>query len=282
MKNLKSIRTILLLSILTLCFAQCQVRPSAVLDRERMKAVTRDMLLTDAYLMERNLSDSAAALYYESVLAKHNVPRAKYDSSLVWYGENSPILTSIYDELLSEFRASVALLDSAYVDSMSMFLVRYVAPTSEWVGNSRVIVHPAQKYVSWRVSLPSASYVNGDTIDLSFRLVPGLRAEEKLIGRLFVLDSMRYHVLTIVDSIGSLYSGNGRMQFVLPSALPAQKTLEFQLVYINRSSAARVPLLLDSITIGKRVPPPIPSAPADELSPEIPAIETSTPDSNVN
>lgn len=232
-----------------------------VLDRDKMKAVTRDMLLTDAYLLDKNVDDSVATLYYESVLAKHKISRAKYDSSLVWYGENAPVYMAIYQELLTEFQASTNLLDSAYVDSLEMDKIKYVHPQSDWTENSRILIYPHRKLASWRVNLRSGEYLPGDTVDLRVHLLPGLRDGEQLVSRLFVLDSALYRVATLTDTITSASPGKKFMRFVLPSFMPEMRALGVQLVYINRSSTRFTPLLMDSIVLGKRLP----LVPSEEL-----------------
>lgn len=238
-----------------LCFTQCQVRPGAVLSRERMKEVTRDMLMTDAYLMEKNVDDSVATYYYESVLQKHHISRAKYDSSLVWYSKHSPLLNSIYDELLSEFETSTNLLDTAYMDSVSLYTARYQKPESDWTLRSRIRIMPSRRYRAWSIEMPSSNYAGGDTVELSVRTVPELRVGELLISRLFVQDSARYHVVILRDSLSHSLPGKHRFRFILPDSLPDGYSLSLQMMYINRALRKLSPLLLDSITLNKRMPP---------------------------
>jgi len=86
--------------------ASCNKAPDRVLPEKKMKDVVIDMRLVEMMInwnKQAYSSDSAhKAALYASVLEKHHVTQAVYDSSLVWYGENLDVLLQVYDKALHE------------------------------------------------------------------------------------------------------------------------------------------------------------------------------------
>lgn len=93
-----------------------------------MAEVTKDMLLTEAYLQQNYLPDSVSVLYYESILDKHGISRARYDSSLVWYSENSYRLADIYALIAEDLTERKNLVDTFLSDSLHRYRLRFERP----------------------------------------------------------------------------------------------------------------------------------------------------------
>ncbi len=59
-----------------------------------------DAVLTEKGLYDRKLKDSTES-YYNYILVKHNMSRAKFDSSLLYYGKNTQHLNEMYDQVIA-------------------------------------------------------------------------------------------------------------------------------------------------------------------------------------
>ena len=59
-----------------------------------------DAVLTEKGLYDRKLKDSTES-YYNYILVKHNISRAKFDSSLLYYGKNTDHLNEMYDQVIA-------------------------------------------------------------------------------------------------------------------------------------------------------------------------------------
>lgn len=263
------------LLLLTLLLVQCHVRPSNVLSREKMRDVLRDMTLTETYLDTQYTPDSIRVLHYESVFKKHHISRADYDSSLVWYAKNTPILNGIYAELMTEFQATATALDSALVDSTRLFRIRYQAPQSLWTNSSRIVIPSERRLFMLTQDLSSTdtALAGGDTLDLSLHLTP-LDSLQDLHFALFAKDSagqIAHRERQIVPHGRQGYTH----AFVLPDSLPEKASLLLQLLYLSRRDTTRTtypPVYLDSLTLLSREPIELPtdslttSAPSDSSS----------------
>ena len=86
--------------VLSGCF-----RPKGVLSQNEMTEVLVDMHKTDALLAEKNISYSQYSLkapYYNYIFKKHNITKAEFDSSLVWYTKNPKKFDNMYDEVIKK------------------------------------------------------------------------------------------------------------------------------------------------------------------------------------
>lgn len=259
------------LLLLVLLLVQCHVRPSNVLSREKMRDVLRDMTLTETYLDGQYTPDSIRVLHYESVFKKHHISRADYDSSLVWYAKNTPILNGIYSELMTEFQNNATALDSALVDSTRLFRIRYEAPQSLWTNSSRIVIPSEHRLfmLTQYMSSTDTSLAGGDTLDLSLHLTP-LDSLQELHFALFAKDSagqIAHRERQIVPCGKQGYTH----AFALPDSLPEKASLLLQLLYLSRRDTTRrayPPVLLDSITLLRREPVELPTDSLTTTAPE--------------
>jgi len=93
--------------------ASCNKAPSEVLSEKKMKDVVIDMRLAEMMINwdKQTYPDSAhKAALYASVLEKHHITQAVYDSSLVWYGKNLYVLLQVYDKALREIAKRIRQL----------------------------------------------------------------------------------------------------------------------------------------------------------------------------
>lgn len=91
---------ICLLAVLSI--AGC--RPRNVLSSREMRAVLHDLHRADAVLQVAGYNygnDEALAKYYQTVLDKHGVTQAQFDSSLVWYTDHPQRFDKIYPRVVA-------------------------------------------------------------------------------------------------------------------------------------------------------------------------------------
>lgn len=257
----------MLLSLLVL-LVQCQRRPDAVLSRDRMKEVSKDMALAQSFLESKHITeDSIREAYFLSVLEKHKVSVATYDTSLAWYGENIPLMTDIQNELVEELRNDAVQLDTLRADSVRKSQLSYDRVVSLWNEPTRIAIEREQRYyyISGKVS---DGWLNaGDTIDLRLRLVPGLEENEKLSVLFLTLRTDTTIVRSERRWLTSETGSRVQLTYILPPDSTAMEERDhlIQLTYLRSSTTPRaIPLLLDSIAVRMRIPPEEESTPVLE------------------
>jgi len=83
--------------------AACNNRPKGVLNQSEMTDVLTDLHKLDGSLSTKgygSIQDTVNSYYYNSVLLKHDVTKAEFDSSLVWYTKNPKKFETIYADVL--------------------------------------------------------------------------------------------------------------------------------------------------------------------------------------
>ncbi|MDR3266488.1 MAG: DUF4296 domain-containing protein, partial [Tannerella sp.] len=71
--------------------ASCSRVPNNVIPEKKMRNVLYDMQMAEAMVeneFEKYRTSEEKQKLYDAVFAKHKITQAKYDSSLIWYGEN--------------------------------------------------------------------------------------------------------------------------------------------------------------------------------------------------
>lgn len=85
-------------------FIACNRTPDYVINRDDMAELMADMQLANAIVesrYEEYASDSLKKVLKQSVLAKHNISKEKFDTSLFWYGQNLDIYKEVYDNVIT-------------------------------------------------------------------------------------------------------------------------------------------------------------------------------------
>jgi len=83
-------------------------RPRDVLSNSKMREVLYDLHRVDGALQTAGYvhgHDKEQAAYYQSVLDKHGVTQAQFDSSLVWFTDNPQIFNKIYPKVIDRLQA---------------------------------------------------------------------------------------------------------------------------------------------------------------------------------
>ncbi len=93
--------------LLALCLVGC-ARPDDVMRAGKMEDVLYDLHIAEGIIYARGYAyghDSLVAKYYESVLAKHGITQAEFDSSLVWYTDHPLRFNKIYPKVIARLEA---------------------------------------------------------------------------------------------------------------------------------------------------------------------------------
>lgn len=262
MRKHRSLCSLILLSIaLIVLLSQCRRRPDAILTRDEMKAVTKDMVLAQSYIDSKyGMPDSVREAYYRSVLEKHGISQAKYDTSLVWYGENLPMLTKIYNQIIEELQQEAVVLDTLYQDSIRRAGLTYKPLESLWSEPSRVCLSEGDRgYRFIMCELNSGTVAGGDTLDFGFKILPGLLSSGERIEVSFV--TLTRDSCVVHSSHTTLEGDTDRrvaLEYVTPEDTTSEQSQWHRLLlfyYRDRDCLRKVPLVLDSIYLSKREPP---------------------------
>ena len=179
--------------------ASCSSRPDTVLGQDRMVDILVDVHKAEGILevqSEQYPSDSAMAWLVQSVLTKHGVTKADYDSSLVWYSTHLRDFIRVYNQV----RVRVA----AEQDSLKSLLnVEVTSPAGDSVDLWRDVPYALMdvtRYTGGQFYTVAAdsNFRATDSVDFSFRLM-GLPAHCRAVATLslcYDADSM-----TTVDYI---------------------------------------------------------------------------------
>lgn len=88
--------------IISLLVVNCTRRPKEILKPSEMTRVLVDIHIADGIFSIsdfKKLSNEEKALYYQSILVKHNTTQAQFDSSVVWYSHDPKQFEKIYNKV---------------------------------------------------------------------------------------------------------------------------------------------------------------------------------------
>lgn len=214
--------------LLLLLLTQCQ-KPVNVLGRVEMAAITRDMLLTDAYLTQHPQPDSIQAYYYESIFKRYGITQAQYDSSLIWYGKNIHRLSQIYEDAQKQLQSEKELTDTLLIDSIDMQRIRFVPLQSQWQASSRLYLSPSRTHYLYDelVDLDALAIGQGSLLEWgAIAQHTGDTTGLQISLRLLIQDEMGHYFRSVMgqrfyptDSLeaSQLPAGDMRYYFTLPT-----------------------------------------------------------------
>jgi len=99
---------ILLICLVATIFVGC--RPRGVLSNREMRDLLYDLHRCDGAVQVAGYNyghNQELASYYQSVLDKHGVTQAQFDSSLVWFTDNPQIFNKIYPQVVARLQADM-------------------------------------------------------------------------------------------------------------------------------------------------------------------------------
>lgn len=85
--------------------------PRGVISTREMRSILYDLHRTDGVLNVARMElgyDEALARYYQSVLDKHGVTQAQFDSSLVWYTDHPAYFDKLYPKVMKQLDQDIA------------------------------------------------------------------------------------------------------------------------------------------------------------------------------
>ena len=94
--------------ILLIILSCVSCRPRMVLSNREMRDVLYDLHRADGALQVAGYSHGHSqelSAYYKSVLDKHGITQAEFDSSLVWFTDNPQIFNKIYPKVIARLEA---------------------------------------------------------------------------------------------------------------------------------------------------------------------------------
>lgn len=214
-----------------------------------MRAITKDLILTEAYLQQNNYSDSIAISSYEGVFKEHGVTRAEYDSSFVWYSANAHKLSDIYTQINAELEASKAVVDTFLTDSIHKYRVRFEPGESFWSTDKRLYI-PAKE----RLFIYTQSIYNSEDLQPSDSLlwsaigVGELPDTLDIEVQLLIVNQDGHRFDKIKGSQISINAFRLESKLLLPDSLPPNPrfTLFLKLQKSNH------PLYLQQISLAKK------------------------------
>lgn len=98
------------ITILCVALAMVGCRPDDVLSNREMRDLLYDLHRMDGALQTAGYNyghNEEVAAYYQSVLDKHGVTQAQFDSSLVWFTDNPQIFNKIYPNVVARLQADM-------------------------------------------------------------------------------------------------------------------------------------------------------------------------------
>ncbi len=116
--NRSVVSTTLFVVLILLAFASCS-RPEGVLSSSKMEDVLYDIHMADGVLAMKGYQsghNTEGGKYYESVLQKHGITQAQFDSSLVWYTDNPQRFNKIYPKVITRLENTKSALLALNVD----------------------------------------------------------------------------------------------------------------------------------------------------------------------
>lgn len=235
--------------LLALAFTQCQ-KPSDILGKKKMTEITKDMLITEAYIEREYLPDSIARKYYANVLKQHHVSQAEYDSSLIWYSKNAHRLGEIYDRVQIELTDSKAVVDTFLSDSTYLHRLRYKPMESLWGADDRFVIPHQLKLWTYQKEIDfEGDEAASDTLVWSASLV-GIAPDTFALRCRMILLNAESELYKKIEGIPENDATHLRYSFVLPDSIPMSSSAKI-LILLRKSQQT---LFLQKIKLEKPKP----------------------------
>lgn len=254
MKHWSKLLSTVIAMLILLLMTQCQ-KPLHILGRDKMRAITKEMLLTEVYLQSQpQIEDSVATLYYESVLEKYGVSRAEYDSALIWYGENAHRMVDLYNEINIELTATKSELDTFLTDSIYRERLRYEPVNTLW-GRQQRIYLPANQtiWIHEQTLSPEEPFQASDTLIWSTTIWPQLTDGLETALQLVILNNNGLLFQKVRAASGESVQNTITHTLILPDSLPPTPRYTLFLTLSKPTKS----ILLDQIQLYKKEPMPI-------------------------
>lgn len=243
-------RTFILLSGIMLLLAACNSRPDGVMSKSEMVDFLTDLHKLDGALATNGIGssqDRENIYYYNSLLKKHEITKANFDSSLVWYSRNPKNFEKIYAQVvenLTEFDKEVKSGKFNPVDSAAL---RH-SQQNIWIKPTRYAFtkDSARTQVEFTIQNPLLQWKDYYTLSFIQRIVP----RDSSSGQ-FILLRINYSG-GIADSVyASAHNDSILRRYTL--SLPARKQRRIESItgklLGSKSYNGKMGALIDSIKL---------------------------------
>lgn len=135
-------RNTAVISILTFIFAlvACKSTPDGVLDHDDFVNLLVDVHKGEAYtdINFRDFrADSTKQAYKQSILAKHEISQADFDTTMMWYGAHIEDYLEVYDDVIARLEKEVAQNNATISASLSLV----GDSVNTWTENSHYVLN---------------------------------------------------------------------------------------------------------------------------------------------
>ena len=194
----------------------CEVKmPDYVIPPQRMETFLYDYHLIQSMTGQYSSDDYKEKLYYSYIFNKHNIEKAKFDSSMQWYNRNPKHMRRIYERLEARLDAEVGKLNeekNLLEDGISIDAVSLAADSVNlWTGLrlKYLTSTPLSSKLFFSFTVPDDTvFVKNDSLSFSFVAcyipsVDGLQNQKAYASiRLDYDDKSVYTNAVSVDSTG--------------------------------------------------------------------------------
>ena len=135
-------RNTAVISILTIILAlvACKSTPDGVLDHDDFVNLLVDVHKGEAYtdINFRDFrADSTKQAYKQSILAKHGISQADFDTTMMWYGAHIEDYLEVYDDVIARLEKEVAQNNATISASLSLV----GDSVNTWTENSHYVLN---------------------------------------------------------------------------------------------------------------------------------------------
>ena len=115
------------------CSEEKEVIPSRIIQPNKMSDVLLDVHLMKSHLSQERIIDpyilDSVNAFYNSIYQRHNITKADFDSSLLYYSKHIIMLDSIYDKVFADLKKMEVELKN----------VKYTAPNIKYLTREALI-----------------------------------------------------------------------------------------------------------------------------------------------
>lgn len=230
-----------------LLITSCSKVPKDIISEKEMQKILVDMMVAES-MINTNVNtfreDTTRLALYESIFEKHNITRALYDSSLVWYGQNLDIFMKVYDRVVVDIDRMILNLGDIQADA---------APVSNsdsiniWPRRPSLTLQPNSVFNGTTFDIkPPTSYSSGSSFVLGLK-VWGLTDQMAFTPEVRL---SAVHNDTIITTKANL-SENGDYQIIVRTHPTKPIRRVFGYIWMNNAQNDYFKIYVDDISLMK-------------------------------
>ncbi|MBN2766322.1 MAG: DUF4296 domain-containing protein [Paludibacteraceae bacterium] len=223
LRSEKHSRFLIIVSLL-IVLVGCEKRPDGLLSRNKMTDFLYELHKLDGTLMANgfgNTDDRENVYYYNALLEKHGITKARFDSSVVWYSNHPKTYEKIYVEVMARLNILDEAVKSGKFHPVDTFALRN-SKREMWPLKTAYLISPDSAKNRLAFSIIDSQLRWNDRYTL--RLLQQLWSDKdssnhkRLIFRIHYSDSITDSIYTLLhpDSILRRYTLTFRAKRQLP------------------------------------------------------------------